>query len=62
MWPCEDAQEQGQGRERFLILVHHSSFVERQLIVFFPDENKRVGVKPIRILAEKMDERKIKEQ
>ncbi|CAJ1383513.1 unnamed protein product [Effrenium voratum] len=59
MW--KEAQEQGHGRERFLILVHHTNFSERQLIVFFPDENKRVGVKPIRILAEKMDERKIRE-
>ena len=32
-----------------------------QLIVFYPKENKRIGVKPIRILAEKMDERNIME-
>merc|ERR1719442_35020 len=53
--------EDGGGRERFLILVHKVDFPELQLIVFFPEENKRVGVKPIRILAEKMDEKKIKE-
>merc|ERR1711862_804600 len=29
--------------------------------VFFPEEAKRVGVKPIRVLAEKMDEKGIKE-
>lgn len=34
---------------------------KEQIIVFFPEENKRVGVKPIRILAEKMDERNIME-
>jgi len=57
----KDAQENSQGRERFLILVHKKDNRDQQLIVFFPDENKRVGVKPIRILAEKMDERKIRE-
>mmetsp|Transcript_34259 Transcript_34259/g.55111 ORF Transcript_34259/g.55111 Transcript_34259/m.55111 type:complete len:211 (-) Transcript_34259:107-739(-) len=55
------AQEEGQGREKFLILVHKRDAPDEQLIVFFPEENKRVGVKPIRILAEKMDERKIRE-
>eukprot|EP00930_Biecheleria_cincta_P061312 TRINITY_DN46890_c0_g1_i1.p1 TRINITY_DN46890_c0_g1~~TRINITY_DN46890_c0_g1_i1.p1 ORF type:complete len:212 (-),score=50.60 TRINITY_DN46890_c0_g1_i1:67-702(-) len=57
----KEAQENSQGRERFLILVHKKDNRDQQLIVFFPDENKRVGVKPIRILAEKMDERKIRE-
>jgi len=54
-------QEEGGGRERLIILVHKKNAPDRQLIVFFPEENKRVGVKPIRILAEKMDEKKIKE-
>merc|ERR1711948_163331 len=49
------------GREKFIILVHKANFPEQQLIVFFPEENKRVGVKPIRVLAEKMDEKAIKE-
>lgn len=57
----KEAQENSQGREKFLILVHKKDNRDQQLIVFFPDENKRVGVKPIRILAEKMDERKIRE-
>eukprot|EP00931_Biecheleriopsis_adriatica_P006598 TRINITY_DN107985_c0_g1_i1.p1 TRINITY_DN107985_c0_g1~~TRINITY_DN107985_c0_g1_i1.p1 ORF type:complete len:212 (-),score=53.15 TRINITY_DN107985_c0_g1_i1:60-695(-) len=57
----KEAQEQGQGRERFLILVHKNNAQDQQLIVFFPDESKRVGVKPIRILAEKMDERGIRD-
>mmetsp|Transcript_20164 Transcript_20164/g.47695 ORF Transcript_20164/g.47695 Transcript_20164/m.47695 type:complete len:213 (+) Transcript_20164:45-683(+) len=57
----KEAQDQGAGRERFLILVNHTNQTDKQLIVFFPDESKRVGVKPIRILAEKMDERKIRE-
>mmetsp|Transcript_58844 Transcript_58844/g.117744 ORF Transcript_58844/g.117744 Transcript_58844/m.117744 type:complete len:213 (+) Transcript_58844:66-704(+) len=59
MWKA--AQEDGGGRERFIILVHKKNYPDQQLIVFFPEENKRVGVKPIRILAEKMDEKKIKE-
>eukprot|EP00929_Paragymnodinium_shiwhaense_P015229 TRINITY_DN123287_c0_g1_i1.p1 TRINITY_DN123287_c0_g1~~TRINITY_DN123287_c0_g1_i1.p1 ORF type:complete len:213 (+),score=66.44 TRINITY_DN123287_c0_g1_i1:77-715(+) len=53
--------EDGGGRDRFIILVHKRNDREQQLIVFFPDEDKRVGVKPIRILAEKMDEKRIKE-
>merc|ERR1712187_1068011 len=43
------------------ILVYKANNPQQQLIVFFPEENKRVGVKPIRILAEKMDEKAIKE-
>eukprot|EP00747_Dinoflagellata_sp_TGD_P163948 gnl/TRDRNA2_/TRDRNA2_183210_c0_seq1.p1 gnl/TRDRNA2_/TRDRNA2_183210_c0~~gnl/TRDRNA2_/TRDRNA2_183210_c0_seq1.p1 ORF type:complete len:211 (+),score=53.82 gnl/TRDRNA2_/TRDRNA2_183210_c0_seq1:121-753(+) len=58
-WKAVEAE--GGGRERFLILVHKKNDPEQQLIIFFPEENKRVGVKPIRILAEKMDEKKIKE-
>mmetsp|Transcript_123569 Transcript_123569/g.357344 ORF Transcript_123569/g.357344 Transcript_123569/m.357344 type:complete len:213 (-) Transcript_123569:29-667(-) len=57
----KELQEEGGGRERCLILVHKTNFPEQQLIVFFPEENKRVGVKPIRVLAEKMDEKGIKE-
>eukprot|EP00933_Yihiella_yeosuensis_P041927 TRINITY_DN3633_c0_g3_i1.p1 TRINITY_DN3633_c0_g3~~TRINITY_DN3633_c0_g3_i1.p1 ORF type:complete len:212 (+),score=58.12 TRINITY_DN3633_c0_g3_i1:178-813(+) len=59
MWKEEQAQ--GFGREKFLILVQKPNDASQQLIVFFPDEQKTVGVKVIRILAEKMDERKIKE-
>eukprot|EP00746_Dinoflagellata_sp_MGD_P150013 gnl/MRDRNA2_/MRDRNA2_81966_c0_seq1.p1 gnl/MRDRNA2_/MRDRNA2_81966_c0~~gnl/MRDRNA2_/MRDRNA2_81966_c0_seq1.p1 ORF type:complete len:219 (-),score=53.41 gnl/MRDRNA2_/MRDRNA2_81966_c0_seq1:80-736(-) len=64
------ARAEGAGRERFVIIVNKKGEQqqgsdynpkEHRLIVFFPEENKRVGVKPIRILAEKMDERKIKE-
>merc|ERR1712039_1166308 len=43
------------------ILVNRKNFPDQQLIVFFPEEEKRVGVKPIRILGEKMDEQAIKE-
>merc|ERR1719482_531827 len=53
--------DEGGGRERFIILVHKRNFPDQQLIVFFPEENKRVGVKPIRVLAERMDEKRIKE-
>merc|ERR1711972_1288167 len=59
MWKA--AQDEGAGREKFIILVHKQDDTDQQLIVFFPEENKRVGVKPIRILAEKMDEKKIRE-
>merc|ERR1719258_374748 len=52
---------EGGGREKFIILVHKKGFKDQQLIVFFPEENKRVGVKPIRVLAERMDEKRIKE-
>merc|ERR1712228_513051 len=52
---------EGCGREKFIILVYKKDNHGQQLIVFFPEENKRVGVKPIRILAEKMDEKAIKE-
>mmetsp|Transcript_31908 Transcript_31908/g.48117 ORF Transcript_31908/g.48117 Transcript_31908/m.48117 type:complete len:212 (-) Transcript_31908:172-807(-) len=54
-------QEDGGGRERFIILVHKVADAKKQLIVFFPEEAKRVGVKPIRVLAEKMDEKGISE-
>uniref|UniRef100_A0A7S1B186 DNA-directed RNA polymerases I, II, and III subunit RPABC1 n=1 Tax=Noctiluca scintillans TaxID=2966 RepID=A0A7S1B186_NOCSC len=57
----KQVQQDAGGRERFIILVHKKNFPDQQLIVFFPEENKRVGVKPIRILAEKMDEKKIRE-
>jgi len=57
----KQVQEDGGGRERFIILVHKAQHRDQQMIVFFPEENKRVGVKPIRVLAEKMDERGIKE-
>merc|ERR1712039_1141086 len=59
MW--KEAQDSGGGREKFIILVHKEGLPHEQLIVFFPEEDKRVGVKPIRILAEKMDEKQIKE-
>lgn len=52
---------EGGGREKFIILVHKKDQPDQQLIVFFPEENKRVGVKPIRVLAERMDEKHIKE-
>merc|ERR1712228_969403 len=52
---------EGCGREKFIILVYKKDNHGQQLIVFFPEENKRVGVKPVRILAEKMDEKGIPE-
>lgn len=53
------ACDEGAGRERFVILCPHKDNPEKKILVFFPDENKRVGVKPIRVLAEKMTENKI---
>merc|ERR1711920_499384 len=57
----KQASEEGCGRGKFIILVYKKDNHGQQLIVFFPEENKRVGAKPIRILAEKMDEKGIKE-
>jgi len=51
--------EEGGGRERFAIQVQHKDNKDDKIIVYFPDENKRVGVKPVRVLAEKMEEFKI---
>ena len=51
------AQAAGQGREKFVILCGHKDDPEnKKILVFFPEENKRVGVKPIRVLAQKMQE------
>mmetsp|Transcript_108391 Transcript_108391/g.169482 ORF Transcript_108391/g.169482 Transcript_108391/m.169482 type:complete len:213 (+) Transcript_108391:84-722(+) len=57
----DEVRAEGLGREKFLILVQKKADPSVQLIVFFPEEQKRVGVKPIRMLAEKMDEKNIKE-
>jgi DNA-directed RNA polymerases I, II, and III subunit RPABC1 len=57
MW--QNAQNEGAGRERFVILVGHLRDENNKILVYFPDENKRVGVKPIRMLCEKMSENKI---
>lgn len=56
-WQC--AMQEGVGRERFVILCSHKDNPEDKILVYFPDENKRVGVKPIRVLAQKMSENKI---
>ncbi|CAD7945246.1 unnamed protein product [Amoebophrya sp. A25] len=53
------AQQEGMGRERFVILCCHKNDPEQKILVYFPDENKKVGVKPIRVLAEKMHDNKI---
>lgn len=49
----------GGNRNELVILVGRKSDPNDQVIVFFPDENKPVGVKPIRVLAEKMEEKKL---
>ncbi len=49
----------GGNRNELVILVARKSDPNDQIIVFFPDENKPVGVKPIRVLAEKMEEKKL---
>ena len=50
----------GGGRRDLVILVQHSQNAGDNLIVFFPeDQSKRIGVKPIRELAEKMEEKQI---
>ncbi|CAD7957344.1 unnamed protein product [Amoebophrya sp. A120] len=55
----EQAQADGVGRERFVILCSHKDNTDDKILVYFPDDSKRVGVKPIRILAEKMTENDI---
>lgn len=49
----------GGNRNELVILVTKKSDPNDQIIVFFPEENKPVGVKPIRVLAEKMEEKKL---
>jgi DNA-directed RNA polymerases I, II, and III subunit RPABC1 len=50
----------GGGRRDLVILVQHSQNPDDHMIVFFPeDQAKRIGVKPIRELAEKMEEKAI---
>jgi len=52
--------QRGGGRRDLVILVQHSMNPDEKLIVFFPeDQSKRIGVKPIRELAEKMEEKAI---
>lgn len=52
-------ESEGGGRERLIILLGKMDEPKDKIIVFFPEDNKRVGVKPIRLLAEKMDEKQI---
>lgn len=49
----------GGGRERLVLLVQKKDNPEDKIICYFPEDNKKVGVKPIRLLAEKMDEKNI---
>jgi DNA-directed RNA polymerases I, II, and III subunit RPABC1 len=55
-----DILARGGSRRDLVILVQHSLNPSTHLIVFFPEEsNKKIGVKPIRELAEKMEEKNI---
>lgn len=54
-----DILARGGNRNELVVLVNKKSDPNDQIIVFFPDENKPVGVKPIRVLTEKMEERKL---
>jgi DNA-directed RNA polymerase I, II, and III subunit RPABC1 len=60
MWQ-EGQTVRGGGRRELAILVQHSLNPDEHLIVFFPEDSagKRIGVKPIRELAEKMEEKQI---
>ena len=50
----------GGGKRDLAILVQHAANPAEHLIVFVPEDTaKRVGVKPIRELAEKMEEKNI---
>jgi DNA-directed RNA polymerase I, II, and III subunit RPABC1 len=55
----KDILGRGGNRNELVILVTKKSDPSDQIIVFFPDENKPVGVKPIRVLTEKMEERNL---
>lgn len=46
-------------RSRLLLVASHKSDVNNKIIVYFADETKKTGVKPIRELTEKMEERNI---
>ncbi len=55
----KDILSRGGNRNELVLLVNKKADTNDQIIVFFPDENKPVGVKPIRMLAEKMEEKKL---
>ncbi|PHJ17398.1 dna-directed rna polymerase [Cystoisospora suis] len=52
-------QENECNRSRMLLVASHKADPENKLIVYFADETKKTGVKPIRELTERMEERNI---
>ncbi|OEH77243.1 DNA-directed RNA polymerase II rpb5 [Cyclospora cayetanensis] len=48
-----------QSRSRMLLIASHKVDPEAKVIVYFADEIKKTGVKPIRELTERMEERNI---
>lgn len=51
--------ENEQSRSRMLLIASHKADPEAKVIVYFADETKKTGVKPIRELTERMEERNI---
>eukprot|EP01054_Gregarina_sp_Poly1_P001375 Gregarina_sp_Poly_1__1374@NODE_1340_length_4345_cov_84_710145_g900_i0_p3_GENE_NODE_1340_length_4345_cov_84_710145_g900_i0NODE_1340_length_4345_cov_84_710145_g900_i0_p3_ORF_typecomplete_len207_score28_50RNA_pol_Rpb5_C/PF01191_19/8e38RNA_pol_Rpb5_N/PF03871_14/1_3e18Mrr_cat/PF04471_12/0_00022Mrr_cat/PF04471_12/1_1e03Pox_RNA_Pol_22/PF05273_13/0_029ATP_bind_3/PF01171_20/0_11ATPsynt_ab/PF00006_25/0_72_NODE_1340_length_4345_cov_84_710145_g900_i036614281 len=52
----EQAQRQ---RSRMLMLGSHKDDESRKILVYFSDETRKTGVKPVKELSEKMEERNI---
>ncbi|PFH36341.1 DNA-directed RNA polymerase II RPB5 [Besnoitia besnoiti] len=52
-------QENECNRSRMLLIASHKVDPDNRVIVYFADETKKTGVKPIRELTERMEERNI---
>merc|ERR1719473_835513 len=55
-----DGGGQGERRDRLIILVEKELDSSDKLLVFFPSERKKMGVKPIRQYAQLMEDKNIK--
>ncbi|ANQ09177.1 DNA-directed RNA polymerase II 23 kDa polypeptide [Plasmodium coatneyi] len=55
----EQFEENEKLRSRMTIITSHKDDANNKIIVYFADEIKKTGVKPLRELTEKMDEKSI---
>jgi DNA-directed RNA polymerase I, II, and III subunit RPABC1 len=55
-----DGAGQGEKRDRLIILVEKENDSAEKLLVFFPSERKKIGVRPIRQYAQLMEDKNIK--
>jgi DNA-directed RNA polymerase I, II, and III subunit RPABC1 len=55
-----DGAGQGEKRDRLIILVEKEADNAEKLLVFFPSERKKIGVRPIRQYAQLMEDKNIK--